>query len=100
MKLHHRCALLILLLHQGVIPQTNLATLAGCDLEWDAAEICWRPRVDEAGRGSQPGMWFAGDCAGIEGAIAAEDAGRGAALAIAAELDAVTATVATAGMAS
>ncbi len=53
---------------------------AGCAHEWDPAQICWRPRTDDWGETSLPGIAVAGDGAGIFGAQAAEHAGRIAAL--------------------
>lgn len=69
-----------LLLHQGVVPQLNLAQAAGCEVEWDRAQACFVPRTDEWGETSLPGIAIAGDTAGIGGAEAAEASGRLAAL--------------------
>jgi len=70
----------LVLLHQGVVPQTSLAQAAGCALEWDAAQACFVPRVDAWGDSSVPGLAIAGDGAGVAGAEAAEASGRIAAL--------------------
>jgi hypothetical protein len=72
-----------LLLHQGVVPNVNLAMAAGVAHRWDDAQCCFVPVVDEAGRTSVPGITIAGDGAGIAGAWAAEDRGRLAGLAAA-----------------
>ena len=32
-----------MLLHQGVVPDTNLAAALGCAIEWDEANACFRP---------------------------------------------------------
>ena len=32
-----------LLLHQGVIPNVNLAMSAGIPHDWDDVQLCWRP---------------------------------------------------------
>ncbi|MBN3753197.1 FAD-dependent oxidoreductase [Paraburkholderia sp. Tr-20389] len=66
----------------GLRPETQLADLAGCRFRFDALNRCWLPERDAAGRSSVPGIYFAGDGAGIAGADAAELAGRRAALAL------------------
>ncbi len=66
----------------GLRPETQLADLAGCRFEFDALNRCWLPEKDAAGRSSVPGVYLAGDGAGIAGADAAELAGRRAALAL------------------
>jgi NADPH-dependent 2,4-dienoyl-CoA reductase/sulfur reductase-like enzyme len=76
-----------LLLHQGVVPHVNLAMATGCRHEWDRTQLCWRPVVDAWGASSVVGVSVAGDGAGIEGAEAAEHAGRLAALDAAHRLD-------------
>ncbi|WP_250537311.1 NAD(P)/FAD-dependent oxidoreductase [Caballeronia sp. AZ10_KS36] len=79
----------LVLLHQGVIPSTQLARSLGCEHEWDAASACWRPRTDASGRSSIDRGWIAGDGAGIGGAKAAAHAGTLAALDIARRLGAI-----------
>lgn len=69
-----------LLLHQGVVPNLNLANATGCAQRWDEQQRCWRPTTDEWGATSVEGVSLAGDGAGIGGARAAEEAGRLAAL--------------------
>jgi hypothetical protein len=71
----------LVLLHQGVVPQTNLAQAAGCALAWDEAQACFVPVTDEWGETSLPGIAIAGDSAGIAGAECAAAAGHLAALA-------------------
>ncbi|MCI3206909.1 MULTISPECIES: FAD/NAD(P)-binding oxidoreductase [Pandoraea] len=66
----------------GLRPETQLADLAGCRFVFDELNRCWLPERDAAGRSSQPGIYLAGDGAGIAGADAAELAGRRAALAL------------------
>ncbi len=73
----------LLLLHQGVVPHTHLATSAGCEQVWDAVQLCWKTRCDEWGATNVPGLFVAGDCAGIMGALAGEQTGRLAALGVA-----------------
>ena len=69
-----------LLLHQGVVPNVNLANAIGCRHRWDEAQLCFVPDVDEWGMSTVPGIAIAGDGAGIAGALAAEHRGRIAAL--------------------
>lgn len=69
-----------LLLHHGVVPNLNLANATGCAQHWDEVQGCWRPTTDAWGATSVDGVSLAGDGAGIGGALAAEHAGRIAAL--------------------
>jgi NADPH-dependent 2,4-dienoyl-CoA reductase/sulfur reductase-like enzyme len=80
-----------LLLHQGVIPNTQVSLALQLAHEWDAAQRCWRPMVDEWGRTSLPNIAIAGDAAGIAGAGAAVLAGRLAVLATAHSLGRIAA---------
>lgn len=68
------------LLHQGVVPNLNLAQAAGCAVRWDDSQACFVPVTDEWGESTLPGIAIAGDGAGIGGAEAAAIAGRIAAL--------------------
>ena len=70
----------LVLLHQGVIPNTQITRSIGCDHVWDDAQLCWRPRLDSWGETSVPDIFVAGDGGGIAGALAAEPSGRLAAL--------------------
>ncbi|MGK9230380.1 NAD(P)/FAD-dependent oxidoreductase [Inquilinus limosus] len=74
-------------LHQGVVPNLQLAWAAGCPPLWDADRLCWTAETDAWGRSAVPGLLIAGDAAGIAGARAAADRGRLAALAAAWSLD-------------
>jgi octopine oxidase subunit A len=69
-----------LFLHQGVVPNVNLAMSIGVEHRWDAGQLCWTPVVDDFGSTSIAGISIAGDGAGIAGAWAAEERGRLAAL--------------------
>ncbi|MGE8632701.1 MAG: FAD-dependent oxidoreductase [Achromobacter piechaudii] len=62
--------------------ETQLASLVGCEFEFNTRDRNWTPRRDSAGRGSVPGVYVAGDGAAIGGADAAELAGERAALAL------------------
>ncbi|MEO1456845.1 MAG: FAD-dependent oxidoreductase, partial [Pseudomonadota bacterium] len=48
-------------LHQGVVPNPNLAMAAGIAQVWDDTQLCWRPRTDRWGRSSALGLFVAGD---------------------------------------
>lgn len=66
----------------GLRSETQLADLAGCRFRFDPLNRAWLPERDAAGRSSVPGIYLAGDGAGIAGADAAELAGERAALAL------------------
>lgn len=70
-----------LLLHQGVVPNVNLAMSAGIGHRWDETQLCWNPVVDDSGGTMLEGIAIAGDGAGIAGAEAAAERGRLAAIA-------------------
>lgn len=57
-------------------PETQLADLAGCRLQFDSVSGQWLLAVDEEGRTSVSGVYAAGDGTRIRGADAAEQAGR------------------------
>jgi NADPH-dependent 2,4-dienoyl-CoA reductase/sulfur reductase-like enzyme len=82
----------LLLLHQGVAPNLNLANAIGCAQDWDDAQLCFRPRVDDWFASTVEGVSIAGDGAGIAGAEAAEERGRIAALGAALRLGRIAAT--------
>ncbi|MBV9858705.1 MAG: FAD-dependent oxidoreductase [Alphaproteobacteria bacterium] len=74
-----------LLLHEGVIPNVQVSLALQLAHEWDEAQLCWRPVLDEWGRTSLANILIAGDGGGILGAEAAALSGRLAVLAVAAE---------------
>lgn len=65
--------------------ETQLADLLECQFAFDALNRAYLPVRDAAGRASTPGVYLAGDGAGIMGADAAELAGERAALALLAD---------------
>ena len=66
-----------LLLHQGVVPNANLAMAAGIAHRWDEQQLCFVPCLSDAdGSTSRDGIAIAGDSAGIAGAEAAVERGR------------------------
>lgn len=66
----------LLLLHQGVTPNVNLAMSIGCQHAWDANQLCWRPETDTWGHSSLNNIYIAGDGASVGGASSAELAGQ------------------------
>ncbi len=69
----------------GLRSETQLADLAGCRFGFDRLDRQWLPETDSDGRSSVPGLYLAGDGAGIAGADAAERRGELAALALLAD---------------
>ncbi|MGF6177305.1 FAD-dependent oxidoreductase [Ensifer sp. 4252] len=69
------------LLHQGVIPNINLASAAGCAIEWNDRQRAFQPQTDRQGRTTAKGVFVAGDGAFIGGAQHAAVSGRISALA-------------------
>lgn len=60
-----------LLLHQGVVPNVNLAMSVGIEHRWDEQQLCFVPVLTPFGGTSVPGIYIAGDGGGIAGAQAA-----------------------------
>jgi bacterioferritin-associated ferredoxin len=66
----------------GLRSETQLIDLAGARRRYDARQDHWVPESRIDGRTSQPGVYVAGDGAGIQGAPAAELQGAMAALSL------------------
>ena len=79
-----------LLLHEGVVPGTQISQALGLAHDFDAAQQCWRPRLDRWGGSSHPAVAIAGDGGGIGGWEAAVAGGRLAALDAAFRLGRIT----------
>jgi NADPH-dependent 2,4-dienoyl-CoA reductase/sulfur reductase-like enzyme len=73
----------------GFVPRTQLAQLAGCRMRFDDQLGGWIPHSDADLQTSVPGIWVAGDGAGVAGAIVAELEGTLAGLAVAHQLSAL-----------
>ena len=86
----HREPVDLVFLHQGVVPNGNLAWSINLAHDWDEAQRCFHPRLDAWGRSSAPAISVAGDAAGIVGAKGAEAMGRLTALAAAIDLGKLT----------
>lgn len=79
----HRLATNAVLLHQGVVPNTQFSWALRAAHRWDDTQLCWQPVVDEWGSLDVPGIFVAGDGRGIGGAVAAALQGELAGLAAA-----------------
>jgi NADPH-dependent 2,4-dienoyl-CoA reductase/sulfur reductase-like enzyme len=77
----------VVLLHHGVVPNTQLTRLMRVEHDWDTAQVCWQPRLDAWGQTTLNGLRIAGDGASIGGALAAESSGVLAALGAAQAID-------------
>ena len=64
------------LLHQGVVPQVNLAMAAGVPHRWDEQQMCFVPEINSDGQTQHPALAIAGDGAGIAGWEVAVERGR------------------------
>ena len=76
----HRIEAGVVLLHHGVVPNTQLSRLLRVEHDWDDAQLAWSPRVDTWGQTSLTGFRIAGDGTSIAGALAAEASGALAAV--------------------
>ncbi|MFJ3522445.1 NAD(P)/FAD-dependent oxidoreductase [Pseudomonas sp. NPDC090203] len=81
-----RVATRCVLLHQGVVPNIQFSQSLRASHHWDADQLCFSPKVDPWGALDVPGIYVAGDGAGIGGAQAAAVQGELAALGIARQL--------------
>ena len=87
----HRLDSDVVLLHHGVVPNTQISRLLRVAHDWSEAQLAWQPRLDQFGETSLPGFRIAGDGGGIAGALAAEAGGEIAALGAAQALGRITA---------
>ena len=87
----------LVFLHQGVVPNGNLAWSINLAHDWNEAQRCFHPRLDTWGRSSVPAISVAGDAGGIVGAKGAQAMGRVAALAAAMDLGKLTVDACNAG---
>lgn len=79
-----------LLIHEGVVPSIHITQALGCKHDWNVAQACLVPALDEWGGSSVPGVFVAGDGAGIGGANAACVRGELASIGVATVLKKVT----------
>ena len=80
----------LLLVHEGVVPHTNMTLSIRADHRWVSRQACWRPVTDPWGNTSVAGVQVAGDGAGIDGARAAALSGHLAGLDVARALGRIT----------
>ncbi|OWT80345.1 MULTISPECIES: NAD(P)/FAD-dependent oxidoreductase [unclassified Achromobacter] len=73
----------VLLVHEGVIPSIHMTRALECEHVWNAQQASFAPVLDAWGQTSRPGLYVAGDGAGIGGATAACVRGEIAALGMA-----------------
>jgi thioredoxin reductase len=85
-----RVATRCVLLHQGVVPNIQFSQSLRARHDWDTAQLCFTPVADAWGELDVPGVYVAGDGAGIGGAQAAAVQGELAALGIACRLNSIT----------
>ncbi len=71
----------LILIHQGVVPNTQLSWSVGAEHRWNVEQLCWEPITDDWGRIPGTALLVAGDSRGIVGALASAAQGRLAALA-------------------
>lgn len=67
----HQSDIDTLLVHEGIVPNTQLSRALGCRHLWDERQQCFRPEVDAFGESSVPSVFIVGDGATINGAVAA-----------------------------
>jgi len=89
-NVHHRIESKTLLLHQGVVPNTQITRSMELDHHWLDAQRCFVPTLDERGATSAPAIRVAGDGGGIVGAAASRLLGERVALYCLRELDVLT----------
>lgn len=73
-------------LHQGLVPNAELALAVGCDWEWSRQRLAWEIATDTWGESSVGNVFVVGDSARVAGAEAAAAAGALAACRIAERL--------------
>lgn len=72
----HRLNADVVLLHHGVVPNTQISRLLRVDHDWNDVQVAWQPRLGAFGVTSLEGFRIAGDGGGIGGALAAAAAGE------------------------
>lgn len=75
-----------LLVHEGVVPHLHAPLSLECAIDWNPAQDCFAPVLDEWGQTGQQNLFICGDGAGIAGARAAGLRGELAALRVCARL--------------
>lgn len=88
----HELACETVLLHQGVVPNTQITRALRLDHVWHQGQRCFHPVVSTWGQTSHPQIFVAGDGAAINGAKAAAHAGECAALGVLQDAGRITPT--------
>lgn len=86
----HAIAADFLILHDGVVPNTQMTRLLACEHSWNSVQRYWQPVLDRWGNTSVQGIAVAGDTGGINGARSAEFAGDLAAIETGCSLNAIS----------
>lgn len=79
----------LVLLHQGVVPNTQISWSLRAEHRWNSTQLCFEPVTDSYGRIPDSQVYLAGDGRGIVGALASVVQGALGAIAVGAELGAV-----------
>jgi NADPH-dependent 2,4-dienoyl-CoA reductase/sulfur reductase-like enzyme len=79
----------LVLLHQGIVPNTQISLALRAEHRWNPAQLCFEPVTDRYGRIPDSQVYLAGDGRGIAGAQASAVQGALGAIAVGAELGAV-----------
>ncbi|MBS1230130.1 MAG: FAD-dependent oxidoreductase [Proteobacteria bacterium] len=87
----HRLSTSSVLLHAGLIPQTNFSSALGCEHYWNSQQFSWQVKCNDWFESTRAGLFVAGDGGRIMGAEAAELSGRIAALEIACQGEKISA---------
>lgn len=82
-----RLELDLLLVHEGIIPNTHLSQALGCKHVWSDRQECFIPLTDGRGRSSNRNVFIIGDGASIRGADAAPASAEVAVATILSDLD-------------
>lgn len=84
--MQHRIDTSLVLLHQGVVPNTQISWALRAKHNWSDSQLCWIPETDAYGEIEDSRIYIAGDSRGIVGAKASAAQGRLAAMGIASRL--------------
>lgn len=87
----HRVDASVILLHQGVVPNTQFTLSLRAKHRWDEAQLCFTPETTVWGETDVEGIFVAGDGRGIGGAQAAALQGNVTGLEVAQQLGAIDA---------
>ncbi|MGF6641640.1 FAD-dependent oxidoreductase [Paraburkholderia sp. MM6662-R1] len=66
----------LILLHQGIVPNTQITWSLQASHHWDTSQLCWVPKRNDVFELDVPDIFVAGDGGGIAGAKAAATQGQ------------------------